>query len=162
MSWVLGLSIILSIFVCIYVRLIRSGYLFFCIYYNVVSHAIQNEELCNLHTRYKVTGEVLVLGLLVVYKIPYSSCMWKMQDVIGVFPSYYCNVRACNSPVYHYIAATVVYLVQRVIAACVVVIWFERSEFLIATSKKKKTVRLPVCTRVRLILVLVWKKLSWF
>ena len=39
---------------------------------------------------------------------------------------------------------------------------FERSEFLIATSKKKKTVRLPVCTRVRLILVLVWKKLSWF
>ena len=32
---------------------------------------------------------------------------------------------------------------------------FERSEFLIATSKKKKTVRLPVCTRVRLILVLV-------
>ena len=27
---------------------------------------------------------------------------------------------------------------------------------------QKKSVRLPVCTRVRLILVLVWKKLSWF
>ena len=26
----------------------------------------------------------------------------------------------------------------------------------------QKSVRLPVCTRVRLILVLVWKKLSWF
>ena len=33
------------------------------------------------------------------------------------------NVCACHSPVYHYyIAATVVYLVQRIIAACVVVI----------------------------------------
>ena len=43
-----------------------------------ISHAIQNEKkLWNLHTEYKVIGEVLVLGLLVVvvYKIPYSSCM---------------------------------------------------------------------------------------
>ena len=32
------------------------------------------------------------------------------------------NVCACHSPVYHYIAATLVYLVQRIIAACVVVI----------------------------------------
>ena len=39
-----------------------------------ISHAVQNEKkLWNLHT-YKVIGEVLVLGLLVVvYKIPYSS-----------------------------------------------------------------------------------------
>ena len=35
MSWVLDLSILLSIFVCIYVRLIISGYLFFRIYFNV-------------------------------------------------------------------------------------------------------------------------------
>ena len=41
-----------------------------------ISHAVQNEKLWNLHTRYKVIGEVLVLGLLVVvYKIPCSSCM---------------------------------------------------------------------------------------
>ena len=39
---------------------------------------------------------------------------------------------------------------------------FERSEFLIATCRKKKTDRLSVCLGVRLILVLVWKKLSWF
>ena len=32
------------------------------------------------------------------------------------------NVCACHRPVYHNIAATVVYLVQRIIAACVVVI----------------------------------------
>ena len=33
----------------------------------LVSHAIQNEKLWNLHTsEYKVIGEVLVLGLLVV------------------------------------------------------------------------------------------------
>ena len=35
------------------------------------------------------------------------------------------------------------------------VLYFERSEFLIATSKNKKTDRLPVCPDVRLILVLV-------
>ena len=31
------------------------------------------------------------------------------------------NVRACHSPVYHYITATAVYLIQRFITACVVV-----------------------------------------
>ena len=50
-----------------------------------ISHTVQNEKFWNLH---RVIGEVLVLGLLVVvYKIPYSSCMWTRQDVIGVFPS---------------------------------------------------------------------------
>ena len=39
---------------------------------------------------------------------------------------------------------------------------FERSEFLIATCKKKKTDRLCVCVDVRLILVLVWKKCLGF
>ena len=38
----------------IYVRLIMSGYLFFCIYFNVwysgISHAIQNEKLWNLRS----------------------------------------------------------------------------------------------------------------
>ena len=73
-----------------------------------------------LEFTYMVIGEVLVLGLLVVvYKIPYNSCMWTRQDVIGVFQSYYClsgtskyNVCARHSPVYHYIASTAVYLVQ--------------------------------------------------
>ena len=31
------------------------------------------------------------------------------------------NVCACHSPIYHYIIVTVVYLVHRIIAACVVV-----------------------------------------
>ena len=39
---------------------------------------------------------------------------------------------------------------------------FERSEFLIATYKKKNTDRLCVCVDVRLILVLVWKKCLGF
>ena len=41
------------------------------------------------------------------------------------------NVCACHSPVYHYIAATntIVYLLQRIIAACVVVIWFYENIF---------------------------------
>ena len=44
---------------CVYVRLIMSSYLLFC-----------------LVSACRVIVEVLVLGLLVVvYKIPYSSCM---------------------------------------------------------------------------------------
>ena len=39
---------------------------------------------------------------------------------------------------------------------------FERSEFLIATCKKKKTDRLCVCPDVRQIFVLVWKKCLGF
>ena len=95
MSWVLDLSILLRIFVCIcmFGWLCRATCSFVSTSKFGVSHAIQNEKkLWNLHTsKYKV-GEVLVLGLLlvVVYKIPYSSCMWTRQDVIGVFPSYYC------------------------------------------------------------------------
>ena len=79
MSWVLDLSILLSIFVCvyIYVRLIMSGYLFFCIYFNVwyITCYSNEKKLWNIHTSYKVIGEALVLDLVVVYKIPYSSFM---------------------------------------------------------------------------------------
>ena len=76
MSWVLSLSILLPICrVYIYVRLIMSSYLLFCISFAMfgISHAVQMKRssvpVC------KVTVEVLVLGLpVVVYKIPYSSC----------------------------------------------------------------------------------------
>ena len=122
MSWVLDLSM-LSIFVCIYMFgwFCRATCSFVSTSMFGISHAIQNEKkLWNLHIPGKVIGEILVLGLLVVvYKISYSSCMWTRQDVIGVLAivllSIWCNVCACHSPVYHYIAATVVYLVQRII-----------------------------------------------
>ena len=72
MSWVLDLSILLSIFVWIYVRLIMSGYLFFCIYFNVWYITCYPKWEEALEFTYKVIDEVLVLGLLVVvYKIPY-------------------------------------------------------------------------------------------
>ena len=130
MSWILDLSILLSTCVYVYVRLIMPSYLFFCIYFNAwyITCCPKWEAL---EFTYRVIGEVLVLGLLVVvYKIPYSSCMWTRQDVIGVLPSYellsiWYNVCACHSPVYHCITATVVYLVQRIISACVVVIWLQ-------------------------------------
>ena len=82
-----------------------------------------------IRDRYKVIGKVLALGLLVVvYKIPYNSCVNQARCnwcVPIVLLSIWYNVCACHSPVYHYIAATiVVYLVQRIIAACVVVILF--------------------------------------
>ena len=57
----------------IYVRLIMSGYPFFCIYF-VVYHMLSKIRSSGI--TYRVIGEVLVLDLLVVvYKIPYSSCM---------------------------------------------------------------------------------------
>ena len=60
-------------------------YLLQCLVYHMLS---KTRSSGNLH---RVIGEVLVLSLLVVVcKIPYSSCMWARQDVIGVFPSYYC------------------------------------------------------------------------
>ena len=68
-------SILLSICrVYIYVRLITSSYLLFCISFAMfgISHAVQMKR----SSACKVIVEVLVLGLLVVvYKIPYSSCM---------------------------------------------------------------------------------------
>ena len=94
----------------------------------VISHAVQNEKLWNLHTKYKVIGKVLALGLLVVvYKIPYNSCVNQARCnwcVPIVLLSIWYNVCACHSPVYRYIAATtvVVHLVQCIIAARVVVV----------------------------------------
>ena len=52
-----------------------SDYLFFCIYFNVW-YITCYPKYEALEFTYKVIGEVFVLGLLVVvYKIPYSSCM---------------------------------------------------------------------------------------
>ena len=81
MSWVLSLSILLSICrVYIYVRLniyyveLRTCYFVPGISFAMVgiSHAVQMKR----SSACKVIVEVLVLGLLVVVcKIPYSSCM---------------------------------------------------------------------------------------
>ena len=61
--------------VYMYVRLIMSSYLLFCISFAMfgISHAVQMKR----SSACRVIVEVLVLGLLllVVYKIPYSSCM---------------------------------------------------------------------------------------
>ena len=51
----------------------------------------------------------------------FARCNWCVPIILL---SIGCNVSACRSPVYHYIAATVVFLVQRIIPACVVVIIF--------------------------------------
>ena len=39
------------------------------------------------------------------------------------------RVCACRSPVYHYVTATAVYLVQRITTACVVVLWSQSLDF---------------------------------
>ena len=77
MSWVLGLSILLSICcVYIYVRLIMSSYLLFCIYFQCLVYLLLSKLKEALEFTYRVIVEVLVFGLLVVvYEIPYSSCM---------------------------------------------------------------------------------------
>ena len=51
-------------------------------------------------------------------------------------------------PVYHYIAATVVYLVQRIIAACIVVIWFYEIIAELVPFKDEKSVRMLGCLEV--------------
>ena len=110
MSRILGLSILLSI--CrVYIYVYMFGWLCraTCSFVSSssmlgISYAVQNEkDLWNLH---RVIGKVLVLDLLVVYKIPCSSCMWTRQDVIGVIPVYLVQ-RVC-------LWCTTAYLVQRV------------------------------------------------
>ena len=87
-----------------------------------VSHAVQMKS-----SACKVIVEVLVLILLVVvYKIPYSCCMYVNQVrcnwcVPIVLLSIWYNVCAYHSPVGHYIAVTIVYQVQCIIAACVII-----------------------------------------
>ena len=115
MSWILDLSILLSIcrvyvYIYINVRLIMPSYLFFCIYFDAwYINCPKREEA--LEFTYRVIGEVLVLGLLVVYKIPYSSCMWTRQDVIGVFQSYYClSGTTCVPVIVQYITTSLLLL----------------------------------------------------
>ena len=120
----------------IYVRLVMPSDLFCCVYFNVV--LLYLLQWCHMLSKtrssgslHRVIGEVSVLGLLVVvYKIPYSSSMFNTANglepgkCVPIIPlSIWYNVCAFHSPVYHYITATAVYLVQRTIAVCVVVIW---------------------------------------
>ena len=80
MSWILDLSIL---FICrahiyiiyIYVRLVLPSYLFFYIYFiaSYITCCPKREEALEI---YNVISEVLVLDLLVVYKIQYSSWMY--------------------------------------------------------------------------------------
>ena len=77
MSWVLGLSLFVVYLSCVYicsadyVELPVILYLLQCLVYHMLSKMKRSSGIT-----YRVTVEVLVLGLLVVvYKIPYSSCM---------------------------------------------------------------------------------------
>ena len=135
MSWILDLSILLSIcraYICSadYVEVPVLLYLLQCLVCHMLSKMRRSSG--KLH---RVIGEVLVLGLLeVVYKIPYSSCMYVNQAIciwcvpIMLLSTWY-NVCACHGPVHHYSTCTVVYLVQRIIAVCVVVIWLQNLYF---------------------------------
>ena len=62
----------------LYVRLVKLSHLFFCTKYLLqclVDHMLSKTRKSSGHLQ-RVMGEVLVLVLLlVVYKIPYSSCM---------------------------------------------------------------------------------------
>ena len=49
----------------------------------------------------------------------FARCSWCV--LIILLSIWYNNVCACHIPVYHYITATDVYLIQRFITACVVV-----------------------------------------
>ena len=77
MSWVLDLSILLSIcraYICSadYVELPVLLCLLLCLVY----HMLSKIRSSGIRFTYRVIGEVLVLGLLVVvYKTPYNSCM---------------------------------------------------------------------------------------
>ena len=74
---------LLCVYVYIYmcVRLVMPSYLLYilqCLVYHILSKRTRNSA--GLH---RLIGEVLVLGLLVVmYKIPYSSCIFNTAVVL--------------------------------------------------------------------------------
>ena len=74
------------------------------------------------------------------------SCVLDQSILLSFFVCVYIYVR----PVYHYIAATVVYLliVERVIAACIVVIWFYEIITELVPFKDEKSVRMLGCLEV--------------
>ena len=85
-SWIMDLSILLSI--CrayIYLYICSAGYaskpvllyLLQCLVYHMLSKTRRSSG--SLH---RVIGDVLVLVLLVVYKIPFSSCMFDTAVVL--------------------------------------------------------------------------------
>ena len=110
-------------------------YLVFCIYFDASYSGVPGtwyiiccpkwEEA--LEFTYRVLGEVLVLyGLLVVrFRTAVVCEPDKMYLVCSHHTTVGYNVCACHSPIYHYTTATAVYLVQRVITACVVVTWLQ-------------------------------------
>ena len=115
MSWILDLSILLStcrayIYIYMFGWLCRATfflYLLQCVVYHMLSKTRRSSG--NLR---RVIGEVLLPSLLVVvYKIPYSSSMWARQDVIGVFPSYYClSGTTCVPVIVQYITTSLLLL----------------------------------------------------
>ena len=69
----------MRIYVCSagYAELPVLLYLLQCLVYHMLSKTRRSSE--SLH---RVIGEVLVLGLLVVYEIPYSSCVFNTAVVL--------------------------------------------------------------------------------
>ena len=71
-----------------YVRLVMPSYLMFCcIYFDAWVYHMLFKTRRNSGSLHRVIGEVLVLGLLVVvYKIPNSSCIFDTVVVVVLEP----------------------------------------------------------------------------
>ena len=84
LSKILDVSIFFVSLSCVYIYMCSAGhaelpavllYLLQCLVYHMLSKTRRSSG--SLH---RVIGEVLVLGLLVVYKIPHSSCMFNTAE----------------------------------------------------------------------------------
>ena len=129
MSWVLDLSILLSIcrvYICLadYVELPVLLYLLQFLVYHMLSKMRRSSGIYIQGSRWGIGVTSTGVGVWDSTQQLYMNqtrCNWCVAIVLL---SIWYNVCACHSPVYDYIAATVVYLVQCIIAARVVVIWF--------------------------------------
>ena len=75
--------------------------------------------ICHVYICCKSKNTCLKSGFI---RNAYTRYHIRLMRVLIILLSIRYNVCACHSPVYHYITATAVYLIQRVITACVVVI----------------------------------------
>ena len=93
------------VYIYINVRLVMSSHLLFCcIYFDArcitccpkrkeTREVVQNKKKLWIH---RVISEVSVLGLLLVYKIPYSSCIKARWCMPIILPSIWYTVVACH------------------------------------------------------------------
>ena len=151
-----------------YVGLPVLLYLLQCLVYHMLSKMRRSSGIY-------IEGNRWGIGVRPMYKISYSSCMWTRQDVIGVFPSYYCiwcnvclswssiSLHRCycclpiDSTTYHSRLCRGYLILYKYYRACIFLGWIVSADAGLSGSRRILVVRdlvrclvLKLCQKIRL------------